>query len=120
MKLCYIDTDANWDYYRIAMEGLMKQYPNKIFVWWTMPIMTTTDTNRNKFNANVRAYAQSHQIILFDIADIESHDPTGRTSGTGDNEAMYGGYSVDGGHLNSEGSLRVAKGIWVLMTKISG
>ncbi len=34
MKLCYIDTEASWDYYRQNMEKLMADYPTKTFVWW--------------------------------------------------------------------------------------
>ena len=123
-KLCYIDTDANWTYYRDVMEQVESSYPDSIFVWWTMPITTSDDTDndtRQTFNENVRTYCKANGKILFDIADIESHAPDGTPqTGTGGREIMYAPYSSDGGHLNDTGARRVASAYWVLAARLSG
>ncbi len=117
MKFCYIDTTADWEYYRNQMEKLSTTHPSKTFIWWTMPIMTSSDNARNLFNEKVRAYANTHNIILFDIAAIESHDSTGRAA-MEKGEAMSVDYSTDGGHLNTLGSERVAKAWWMLVARL--
>ncbi|MDD2823348.1 MAG: PQQ-binding-like beta-propeller repeat protein [Candidatus Daviesbacteria bacterium] len=119
-KFCYIDQGADWNYYRTHMEALMAAYPTKKFIWWTMPIMTSGDPSRDAFNNNLRTYAATHNIILFDLAAIESHDPAGNAITSGGLEAMYPAYSSDGGHLTAAGSQRVAQAFWVMMARISG
>ncbi len=123
MKFCYVDPGADWTYYRTKMEQLQADYPTKIFIWWTMPILTNDEnqnqTRRNQFNENVRSYAQTHPIILFDIAAIESHDPNGNVTAHNGMEAMYSSYSSDGGHLSTTGSERVAKAFWYMMVRIA-
>lgn len=120
MKFCYIDTAASWTEYRDHMEALQTANPTKTFIWWTMPIMTTGDASRDAFNASVRSYATTHDIILFDIAAIESHDPDGNPVTNGGYEAMYGSYSSDGGHLSATGQERMAQAWWYMMARISG
>lgn len=120
MKFCYVDQDASWSYYRDHMEELMATYPTKKFIWWTMPVMTTGHASRDAFNNNLRAYAQTHDLILFDIAAIESHDPAGNPITNNGYEAMYAGYTSDGGHLNTTGQQRVAKAHWYLMARVAG
>lgn len=121
MKFCYIDQDADWAYYRDHMNQLESSYPNKIFIWWTMPIMTDGNSDRDDFNASVRAYCQANNKILFDIAAIESHNPNG-TQCTSSGEALCQSYTSDGGHLNDlngTGGLRVAKALWWLVAQIA-
>jgi hypothetical protein len=91
-----------------------------------MPILSTNDGNqaaRQAFNTAVRNYAKTHPIFLYDIAAIESHNPLGSQISNGGYEAMYEGYSSDGGHLSTGdtgGAIRAAKGWWVLMSRIAG
>jgi hypothetical protein len=135
MKLCYIDAyDSDFNAYRQAMDSLEANaaYQSKSFIWWTMPIMTNESGNavRYEFNAQVRSYAAAHNKILYDIADIESHDPSGNfityaINGT-PYEALYQAYTTDGGHLNatdangySVGGTRAAKAFWVMMARIA-
>lgn len=120
MKFCYIDPDANWDYYRSHMEQLMNDNPTKKFVWITIPLTTSGNANTDAFNANLRNYAQTHNIFLFDLAAIESHDPSGNPVTNGSSEALYAGYTSDGGHLNTTGADRVAQAWWYLMARVSG
>ena len=120
MKYCYIDTAAQWTYYRDAMLTLEATYPGKIFIWWTMPIKAAGYANRDAFNTQVRNFCAANGKPLYDIADIESHDPSGIPISEGGYEAMYSGYSDDGGHLNETGRLRAAKAMWWLMARLAG
>ena len=121
-KLCYIDPGASFAYYRDSMVQLAVDHPTRTFVWFTMPLMSsgTDNAKRAAFNASVRAYARSHAVPLFDIAAIESHAPDGSAVTSGGREAMYAGYSSDGGHLNEAGQRRVAGAMWHLMARIAG
>ena len=119
-KFCFIDEDANWRYYRDHMEALEAAYPDKGFVWWTMPIRTDGSALRDAYNIKVRNYCLANGKILFDIADIESHDPAGHPIRDGRYEAMYSGYSSDGGHLDeTTGRQRVATAYWWLMARLA-
>jgi hypothetical protein len=58
--------------------------------------------------------------VLLDIADIEAHDPTGRPRTYGDGlQKLCPSYTSDGGHLNKEGSKRVALGFYALVAALS-
>ena len=129
-KFCYIDDtfggagsvndmDVLFSHVRSHMESLEAAYPDKVFVWWTMPIMTTGNANRDRYNMLVRNYCIENFRFLFDIADIESHDPSGIKHTQGGYEAMYSSYTSDGGHLNATGYNRVAKAFWQLALKIA-
>jgi Flagellar hook capping protein len=121
MKFCFIDPDADFNCYRDSLLWLENHYLNKIIVWWTIPIETSGNTNRQLFNDSVRAYAMAHGKILFDMADIESHNAAGEklVDGSG-RELQQGDWSSDGGHLNTAGSLRVASAWWWLMARVAG
>ncbi|MCP4423660.1 MAG: hypothetical protein GY803_04125, partial [Chloroflexi bacterium] len=94
-------------------------------VWWTMPIATAADDRGNDekeiFNGLMRDYCDVNICVLFDIADIESHDPDGNpvVSPAG-YEAMWGDYASDGAHLNETGRQRVAAAFWHLFARIAG
>lgn len=125
MKFCYIDAlgedSPDWPTYREAMLGLERDYPDKTIIWWTIPLTSGGNAGADRFNNLVRDYARQHGVVLFDIADIETHDPAGvrQTSAAG-NEVLYPDYTDDGGHLNQEGRLRVAKAWWVLVARLNG
>ena len=121
MKLCYIDTGASFSYYRDKMLQLETGYPTKRFVWWTMPIETSSDADRQAFNDQVRAYARVNGKVLFDIADVEAYNAAGqkRTDGYG-REIMWPEWTSDGGHLSSAGAQRVASAWWWLMARLGG
>lgn len=120
MKFCFIDPDATFSYYRDAMLGREAAYPTKKFVWWTIPIETSGNADRQSFNDQVRAYATANSKILFDIADIESHNALGQKLTDGDGlELMRDEWTDDGGHLASDGATRVASAWWWLMTQIA-
>jgi hypothetical protein len=114
-----------WTAYHQMMTALEQTYPNVTFVWWTMPLATAADDRGNDekeiFNALVRTYCAAQSCVLFDIADIESHDPQGNPviSAAG-YEAMWNGYAYDGAHLNEVGRQRVAAAFWWLFARLSG
>lgn len=127
-KFCYIDQDANATTYTNAMTGLEAAWPTTIFVYMTMPLTTSEDSDnvlRNQYNTAVRQYCQTHGRLLYDIADMEawSPGPTGVqytfTSGGQTYQKMYNGYSSDGGHLNSTGCKRIATGWYAVAAAIA-
>jgi hypothetical protein len=120
-KLCYIDQGASSTTYLSMMASLEAAYPNTTFVYTTMPLMTTEDGDnilRNNYNYDVRKACAAYGGLLFDIADIESHDLNGNActfvSGDKTYQKLYTGYCSDylqgGAHLNSTGSQQVALG----------
>jgi hypothetical protein len=116
MKLCYIDPDASFAVYRDTMNRLEKKYPDTWFVWTTMPIETTGSAARDAYNQAVRDYCRNNNKILFDIADIESHTPEGIHQIDNSGEALFSGYTSDGGHLEVLGRQQMAKALWVLLS----
>jgi hypothetical protein len=137
MKFCYVDGwNQDFNYYRDMMLELERKYPDKIFIWstsalWNEPGDACGNNAFNscrkiaEFNGQVRAYAIANNKPLYDIADIESHDPDGNLCLTDGYEglcdAYYTGYGGGGGgHPNVDGSIRLAKGFWWLMARISG
>jgi len=125
-KLCYIDEHASFHYYVNSMANLQAAYPKTIFVYTTMPLMTAENGDnvlRNIYNARVREWCRDHGGVLFDIADIEAHDPSGTPctfkyrSKTW--QKLCDNYSRDGGHLNTEGRHLVARGFYALGAALS-
>ena len=127
MKFCYIDDACSgfssvtemFEYHRDRINELQTMFPGTVIVWWTMPICTTGNTTRDQYNTLIRYYCRANNRILFDIADIESHDPAGNAVTDSTGEYMYSAYSDEGGHLNSTGALRMAKAFWMLAYRIS-
>jgi hypothetical protein len=137
MKFCYVDGwNQDFTYYRDHMLDLERRYPNKIFIWstsvlWKEPGSACQDNGFNscqniaEFNQQVRAYAIANRKPLYDMAAIESHDPNGNLCLTSGYEGLcnvyYDGYGGGGGgHPDVDGSIRLAKGFWWLMARISG
>jgi hypothetical protein len=127
------------------IEALEAQYPNKVFIYWTTSLARSIGTTEGEqFNNQMRQYAIDNQKILFDVADILSHDPSGAACydnrdgvefcGTNGCEndpddglnlpAICQDYTTEigGGHLGqvSSGKIQVAKAFWVLMARIAG
>ncbi|HRZ65689.1 MAG TPA: hypothetical protein P5133_12225 [Spirochaetia bacterium] len=122
-KFCYIDSPANantlFASVRTAIEGLESAYPGVTFVWWTMPIETSPNAQRQAYNDLVRSYCSANRKWLLDIADLESHNDSGAASTSGSYEILYSGYSSDGGHLNAAGAGKLAKAYWKLLAEIA-
>jgi hypothetical protein len=117
------DPDNFSKFYIDKIEELETAHPDKIFIMWTMSLARLGFENTQKFNNMVRTYASENGKILLDIADIESHDPDGTIAmNESGYEVIYQGYTNEkrSGHLNAVGSERMAKALWILMSKIAG
>ncbi len=122
-------------------EAFEAQHPDKTFIYWTTSLARSIGTPESvTFNDQTRQYANDHNKILFDVADILSHDPDGNPCYDNRDGVPYGSENhpddgldilaicphytteVEGGHLGSAsaGQIRVAKGFWVLMAQIAG
>ncbi len=116
-------------------------HPDKKIIWWTTSLARGIGTPESQeFNEQMRDYAIRNNLILFDVADILSHDPEGRPCFDNRDGITYLDESnpddhldipaicpqytteTEGGHLGSisAGGIRVAKAFWVLMAKIAG
>ena len=140
----FADNDNRYDIY--DLEAVMRQHPDKTFFFWTTSLARSIGTQESvDFNNQVREYARQHNIVLFDVADIESHDPQGHPcyddrdgvpycdqSGDCENNpddgkdipAICQDYTteVGAGHLGSvsSGRIRLVKAFWVLMAMLAG
>jgi hypothetical protein len=120
-------------------------HPGTIFIYWTTSLARAIGSEESRaFNDQMRQYAIAHDLPLFDVADILSHDPSGNPcydnrdgvpydpGGGGENypddgaaiPAICQHYTTetDGGHLGSvsAGRIRVAKAFWVMMAMLAG
>lgn len=140
----YGSSRVRWDISDI--EKFEADHPNKVFIYWTTSLARSLGSPEGTaFNNQMRAYAIENEKILFDVADILSHDDQGNPcydnrdgieyctmTGSCENHpndgmlypAICQDYTTetDGGHLGSvsAGGLRVAKAFWVLMAMIAG
>jgi len=126
-KLCYIDAlgsnHPDWEYFRSRMEQLEADYSEKKSVWWTIPLTRDGQPGTDVFNALMRSYCAANNKILFDIADIECHDPDGtKLTNAAGNEVISQNYTkeIHAGHLNIQGRVRVASAFWHLMARLAG
>jgi hypothetical protein len=115
-----------WDYLRHTMETLESQYPDKIFIWWTIPLTQVGQVCTDSLNKLIRDYVHQHNKFLFDIADIECHDPSGNmvTNAEGFQKALkeYCGEQnpdAQACHPNWTGKMLLAKALWWLMAEIA-
>ena len=126
-KLCYIDQDADAAVYVNLMAALEAQYPQTVFVYITMPLTTSSDYDnvlRNVYNAAVRQHCGANSRLLYDLADMEAHDPNGNpatfTYQGQTYQRLCSGYTSDGGHLNTPGRQRIALGWYATAAAIVG
>jgi lysophospholipase L1-like esterase len=126
-KLCYIDEGADPAVYAATMSALEAGFPATVFVYATMPLTTGEDSAnvlRNQYNDAVRAHCTATGALLFDLADMEAHDPGGVEHtfqlGGFTYQKLYDGYTDDGGHLNSAGRQRIAMGWYAVAAVLAG
>jgi lysophospholipase L1-like esterase len=82
-----------------------------------MPLTTEEDHDndkRNAYNQAVRAFAKANGKLLFDIADLEAHDASGRACGYKGGQKLCQCWTDDGGHLDGRGQVQLAKA-WYAM-----
>jgi hypothetical protein len=131
MKYCYVDwtvgtnLQQRWDEYIGVMEALEADpdFDDITFVYWTTAIPNNGGDvpQRQQFNDMLRDYCRENDKILFDVADIECHDPYGNISYNdfGD-EGMWSGYAADGQHPSGYAQTRLATAMWWLLARIAG
>lgn len=126
-KLCYVDEDADPAAYAATMSALEAAFPATVFVYVTMPLTTGEDSanvQRNDYNDAVRAHCASGGGLLFDLADMEAHDPGGVEHtfqlGGFTYQKLYDGYTDDGGHLDVAGRQRIALGWYAVAAVLAG
>lgn len=131
-KFCYVDIQPETDVQRLfdayvkTVEEVRLRFPRLVIVHLTTPLMTHTsglksrvknflkgdqgNIRRNRFNVMLmKKYGASEPIV--DLAAVESTRPDGSRENftwKGDEyNALWPGYTTDGGHLNDRGK-RVA------------
>ncbi len=139
VKFCYVDFDAGTDVkalfelYRTTLRDLRAKHPRTTFVHVTVPLVSDdglvkwaakkllgrtsgavlSNARRDEFNALLRATYGGEP--LFDLAQIESTDSSGRpVTAKLDGKIvpmLAREYTGDGGHLNGTGSWRAALGL---------
>lgn len=144
-----VDGSNNWimNYFQNInqLEQWESNNPNKKVIYWTTSLSRGIGTPiSEQFNNQMREYAIQNNKVLFDVADILSHDPQGNpcydnrdgvpyTFGTRSENYPDDGLSipaicphytteVDGGHLGSvsAGKIRIAKAFWVMLAQMNG
>ena len=119
MKLCFVDLTAGtkarsvFAQYRRMVTRIRQSNPQTRLVHMTVPLTTDDPASnivRQRYNALVR---KVYGGDIIDIARVESTRPDGSRVGGPHNGkryfALWRGYASDDGHLNTRGSVRVAK-----------
>lgn len=117
-------TESNWQYLKNAYENLENKYPDKIFIWWTIPLTQSGQYCTEQMNSRIRNYCKENGKILFDIADIETYDTLGNHTTNGQGwEIAFNGYCGEktgpSCHPNWLGSIMLAKAFWYMMVTIA-
>jgi len=142
-KFCYLDaldetgdpcgkpfsetkTNQAWELLKNAYEQLEAKYPDKIFIWWTIPLTQSGQYCTEYLNQKIRNYCKDNNKILFDIADIECYDTLNNhiTNQQGWEIAFkpYCGEQQEGAkacHPNWTCSIILAKIFWVMLIDIA-
>lgn len=120
-KLCFIDELASLNYYINSMTNLEAACPGTMIVYTTMPLTTKEDLKnylRNRYNDRLRQWCRQEGKVLWDLADIEAHDPMGKLCTFrywgADRQKLCPEYTSDGGHLNERGRDLVARSFYAM------
>ena len=138
--------DDVYDLEREVAEHLTPASPQRVFVYWTSSLARGIGTDAStEFNNRMRDWCRTNNKILFDFADIEAYDMNGNPcydnrdgvpytnpSGSASENHADDGRQIpaicqekttetDGGHLGTaQGSLSVAKGLWLTIARVAG
>ena len=115
-----------FNYFKDKMNSLENDFPGKLVVWWTVPLTQVGQQCTDSLNRRIRDYALSNNKILFDIADIESHDTLGLPVRSADGLELaykpYCGESQPGAqacHPSWLGKIVLGRNFWILMKDIT-
>ncbi|ORC28999.1 hypothetical protein B4O97_18930 [Marispirochaeta aestuarii] len=138
------DIDSFFNRYISEMEELEKEFPQTTFIYMTMPLTSPmtgfqnmikgilgrlhkTDDGReanivrHSFN-NMLRKAKKQTGRLFDLAAAEATKPNGSLFTVNiegvEYEALYPGYTWDGGHLDEKGRKVIAKKLIVFLSRL--
>ena len=135
----FVDRGNVYDVY--DLQRFETDNSSKRVIYWTTSLARMIGSPQSEsFNNQMRAFALANNKILFDFADIESHDPAGNPCYDNRDGVPYKDENypddgvnylaicpnytseVNGGHLGSWsiGKIRVTKALWVLMAQIAG
>jgi hypothetical protein len=149
MKFCYLEGLATSltpgpqlaAQYVAMMAALEQAHPDTVFVYASMPLLIyraegdprgdptylASIVNINQFNDWLRAYCRTNSKLLYDLADMESHDPEGHQAtfiwtNSQSYPVIHAPYvyntnnppGANSGHLIAPGRQQVAKG-WYAM-----
>lgn len=124
-----------------SYKAFAARHPQKTVIWWTTSLARGIGSPESQaFNTAMRDYARLNDLVLFDVADILAHTPSGAPCYDNRDGVQYltenhpdDGVNIpaicpqyttetEGGHLGSisAGGIRVAKAFWVLMARIAG
>lgn len=148
LKLCYVDISAPTKVeellreYQDTMTRIMQRYPKLVIVHVTVPLRTVErgikarikqlagigkpadyadNIKRNQFNTLLRGRYLGKEPI-FDLAALEATAPDGSVetfSVAGRSyQALFPGYSDDGGHLAPMGRKRAAQGLLMTLSAL--
>jgi hypothetical protein len=147
-KFCFWDirqrTDIQglFEKYTQTLSALKTAYPKTTFIHVTIPLMSFPNGLKAKIKRalnkpiewdvdNIKRNDLNHLILkeyggkepVFDIAMVESTVPDNtRIAFAGNGENYYvlaSEYTYDGGHLNDEGSRRVAEQLLIMLTRMT-
>lgn len=121
-KFCWIDSDANFEYYVNSTSGLEAMNLRTWVVYATIPLTSSEEPenyDRTVFNTRLREWVRANNRILYDIADIEAHDTNGLEQTFLSNgrvaQKQFAGYTSDGGHLTTAQAQELAaSGLYAL------
>ncbi len=115
MKLCFVDITtgtkarAVFAQYQQMVARVGQTNPGTRLLHMTVPLTVNDPASnavRQRYNALVR---KTYGTDVIDIAKIESTRPNGSRGGGTRHPALWRGYASDDGHLNTRGSVKVAK-----------
>ena len=138
--------DDVYDLEREVADTLTRANPPRVFVYWTTNLARGIGSKVSAdFNDKMRQWCLENDKILFDFADIQSHDmfgqpcydnrdgmpystPSGNKSENHPDDGVEipafcqeNTYETDGGHLaTAQGTVSVAKGLWILVARVAG
>jgi hypothetical protein len=70
--------DSDWiNSYLVQMSAFETEFPSMRFILMTGHNVTNPGTNLRARNQQIRDYASTNDMVLFDFADIETHAPDG-------------------------------------------
>jgi len=109
-----------------SMQSLEARFPSTIFVYATVPLLTSEDESNvrhDEYNALVRDYCEDNERPLFDIADLEAVNADGTRAtfsydGTAHVKLSSNWSNGTDPHLNENGGRRIARAMILMLVDL--